>query len=295
MDLFRSLEILSSLNNLGSTTAVANRKRISQSTVSKSIAFLQDHVGYQLVERDGRKLRLTHAGQQLVDKALPISRALQDALNQKQSGHLDPTSLAIGVTESILSSWGAALLKSVIRDDQQLRLSLHSHRGTLVLERILSGDYRAGIVAGTSHIPKGIETNHLGEEPMVIMMPPIKTPDRIKNAQEMKHLQLITIEENSGTWKSIATRVSRYKKIELKVDTRVESFTSAGSMCEAGFGPALVPLGVAVSLKVPSSRIIPLSGINREIVFASRKRTLQLPETKKLLDLLRKKFPRFGV
>lgn len=293
MELFQSLDLLSSLQKLGSTTAVANRHRMSQSTVSKQLAALQEQVGFAIVEREGRKLRLTNAGKQLVEKALPISRALQEALNPKLRRSVDSIAISLGVAESILSTWGAPLVQSAIRRTNNLDLSLHSHRGLLVLERVLSGEYPAGIIAGTSHIPKSIEVKTLGSEPMVIIMLPPHSLYLAKNDAQAKQIPLITIEENSGTWKSIASRVARYKKPNLIVSTWVESFTSAAAMCEAGFGPALVPFGIANLLRVPSSRITALPGINREIAFVCRKRTLEVPEVQNFLQALRQNFPLF--
>ena len=290
MDLFESLSLLDSLNRLGTTTAVATRQRMSQSTVSKRLIALQAHLGFDIILREGRNLRLTAAGRSVLERALPIARALQDALEPDHAAVQQPLAVSLGVAESILSTWGAELLRSVEGKLPNLGLNLHSHRGPIVLERVLSGDYKAGLIGGSSHVPKGIEVRPIGIEPMVLMYPPGWNVR--PHAEAQTDLGLISIEEQSGTWQAITSRVLRFRRRNLTVTTRVESFLSAAAMCEAKFGPALVPLGVARLMGVKRDRLELLPGIDREITFVCRKRTLDSKEIGKLVNALRQGFPK---
>src|SRR5258708_33948017 len=54
-------------------TAAAQKLRTSQPGVSKQIKLLEDELGFQIFVREGRNLtRITPAGQQVIDPALPI-------------------------------------------------------------------------------------------------------------------------------------------------------------------------------------------------------------------------------
>src|SRR5690349_23729696 len=59
--------------------AVADAHRLTTSTVSQQIAALARETGTQLIEPDGRRVRLTPAGQRLADHAVAILAAVDSA------------------------------------------------------------------------------------------------------------------------------------------------------------------------------------------------------------------------
>ncbi len=211
--------------------------------------------------------------------------ALQDLLESASQLETQSIVLPLGVSESVLSTWGAKILNVAGGQTPSVHLALHSHRGPVVIDRVLNGSYKAGIVAGSSLGPKTLDLYKLGSEPMVIMYP----PDGARY-EEQDPIRLISIEEQSGTWQEISTRVTRFRRRKLMITTRVESFMSAAAMCEASFGPALIPLGVAHCLGVPRTRWDFLPEITRDIYLVSRRKTLQLPIIQAFAGNLRKAF-----
>jgi DNA-binding transcriptional LysR family regulator len=75
----RRLQLLLSLSRLGSMRAVADAHRLTTSTVSQQIAALASETGAQLIEPDGRRVRLTPAGVRLADHAVVILAAIDRA------------------------------------------------------------------------------------------------------------------------------------------------------------------------------------------------------------------------
>ena len=65
----RRLELLLALSRLGSMRAVADEHHLTTSTVSQQIAALARDTGAQLIEPEGRRVRLTPAGRRLADHA----------------------------------------------------------------------------------------------------------------------------------------------------------------------------------------------------------------------------------
>lgn len=65
----RRLELLVALARLGSMHKVAESMGVTTSTVSQQIAALTREAGVALLERDGRRVRLTAAGRRLTDHA----------------------------------------------------------------------------------------------------------------------------------------------------------------------------------------------------------------------------------
>ncbi len=75
----RRLELLLALSRLGSMRAVADEYRLTTSTVSQQIAALARDTGAQLIEPEGRRVRLTPAGKRLADHAVTILAAVDSA------------------------------------------------------------------------------------------------------------------------------------------------------------------------------------------------------------------------
>jgi DNA-binding transcriptional LysR family regulator len=75
----RRLQLLLSLSRLGSMRAVADAHHLTTSTVSQQIAALAKETGAQLIEPEGRRVRLTPAGQRLADHAVTILAAVDAA------------------------------------------------------------------------------------------------------------------------------------------------------------------------------------------------------------------------
>jgi len=101
-------------------------------------------------------------------------------------------------------------------------------------------------------------------------------------------LEVITIEDYSGAWRSFKADAERLK---IRRTVSLESFFGVAQMAIAGFGHGLVPVGVARTLKVPNSCMIDLSseGLSRPVRFVARKSTYSLPYVKAFYQALQKK------
>src|SRR3954451_1360463 len=75
----RRLALLLALSRLGSMRKVAEAFALTTSTVSQQIAALAREAGEQLVEPEGRRVRLTPAGRRLADHAVTILAAVDAA------------------------------------------------------------------------------------------------------------------------------------------------------------------------------------------------------------------------
>jgi DNA-binding transcriptional LysR family regulator len=75
----RRLALLLALSRLGSMRKVAEAFSLTTSTVSQQIAALAREAGEQLIEPDGRRVRLTPAGRRLADHAVTILAAVDAA------------------------------------------------------------------------------------------------------------------------------------------------------------------------------------------------------------------------
>ncbi|MES2640138.1 MAG: LysR family transcriptional regulator [Myxococcota bacterium] len=259
------LDALRALHEAGTTRRAATRLRITQSAVSKRIAALEVRVGAPLLERHGRNARLTPAGLRLLEDALPLLRALEERLTALDTAGV--ATVRIAATESLVASWLPAVLRAAVDTPGAApRLELHAHRGPLALERLRAGEVDLAVVV--SGAEEGLHVEPLGSEPMVLVpsgeAPLSPAPGAV--------VPVWTIEPGSLTGAWLARRLARARgPWRVEVVARIESFGSAVQMARAGFGHALVPIGIARSLGVSDAVLVPLpGGIARPVVLCAR-------------------------
>lgn len=268
LDLYEALEALKTAGTMGLAGA---RLRISQSAVSKRIAALEAATGRSLIERHGRRVVLTPDADQLIARISPLLATIRSELTQKsqQAGGV----LELGVSESVLASWGADLLFGAEEQLAPSRFSLHAHRGPLLSQLVGSGRYLAAVMAGELDSSSQLATVELGREPMVILA-----------KDQRRTNELISIEPQAATWQAVRRRAI---KAGLVPDRHVESYFAAASLAAAGFGRALVPAGVALRMmplrKEVSTRP---SGISRPICLIGRKQILARQDLTRLAETL---------
>lgn len=103
----RRLEMLLRLSQVGSMRAVADDLGVTTSTVSQQIAALARDARVPLLERVGRRVRLTPAGQRLADHAVTILAAVEAAMTD-----LDPTADPVGTVR--VAGFATAVRRSLV-------------------------------------------------------------------------------------------------------------------------------------------------------------------------------------
>src|SRR5690242_6070038 len=103
----RRLQLLLSLSRLGSMRAVAETHHLTTSSVSQQIAALAKETGAQLIEPEGRRVRLTPAGQRLAEHAVTILAAGDSARldidpDAEPAGTVRVSGFATGIRVSLL-------------------------------------------------------------------------------------------------------------------------------------------------------------------------------------------------
>jgi DNA-binding transcriptional LysR family regulator len=268
--MIENFETLATLAKTGTMMETATVLHISQSAVSKRIDALERHYGRRLIERQGRRVALTHDGMRLVERLTPLLGELRSVFFEDQT--IARGRIVMGVSEAILASWGPQLFARVQAEAPALEFDLHAQRSPVVLDRVRAGEYMVGICTGSSDADTDLVSEVLRLEPMVIL-PSGLAPLAYTPGDE---LGVITIESRSGAWRSIEEDMRR---LRLRRMTSLESFFSVAQMALAGFGHGLVPHGVARTLGVQDAQLIPLGahGLNRPVRFVARKSTFARP------------------
>ncbi|MHC4923437.1 MAG: LysR family transcriptional regulator [Planctomycetota bacterium] len=270
------LEALFALAEEGTVARAATRLRLSASAVSRRLSALEASLGRDLVEPDGRNVRLTAEGHRLLRDARPAVSALREALEQDPA--VNAGTVAVGVSESILASWGAPLLAKVQKQVKGLTLELHAHRSPVVSDRVAGGEVLLGLVAGDAPRAADLDSDTLPEEEMVI----VPSRGRRSALRGRARIEVVTIEPRSGTWPALKPRLERLRRragYRLDVVSMLESFATVVQVARAGLGHGLAPRGIARALGVPTRGMVrlPEPGLARPVHLVGRRAALGRP------------------
>lgn len=93
MDLYAAMRAFIRVAEVHSFSGVARELKLAQSTVSKQIFALEEHLGARLVNRTTRTLSLTDEGRQFYERSREILEALAEAETTIAAGRMSPSGL----------------------------------------------------------------------------------------------------------------------------------------------------------------------------------------------------------
>lgn len=167
----RQLAAVRALARRGTLTGAARGLGVSQPALSQSLAELERRLGAPLLERDGRRRRLTAAGLEVAryaEETLGGAGALRDRLRAWAGG--EAGALRVGMIDAA----GLYALPPAIRAFREtrpeVRLELVIDRSGVLLERLARFDLDLAFVVG----PAGpaFETTEVLREPLHLYAPP---------------------------------------------------------------------------------------------------------------------------
>lgn len=198
MDLEARLRAFAALAREGSFSRAAASLYVSQPAVSKHIGSLETELSTQLVAREGRKVRLTPAGEVLADYVLRAEALLANASRALASG----ADAEIGTLSLVASGIpGTYLLPKVIAQFHerhpgvQIDFDLTTSGGALAAIR----SHRAEIaVVGGLTVPAELDAEALTDDEVVLIGPPSLDGQRLRT-KDLERFTWITREEGSST------------------------------------------------------------------------------------------------
>lgn len=169
------LRLLSLLETLGTVRAVAETLHVSASTVSQQLAVLETETGSRLLERTGRRVRLTPAGlllarrgREILDRMVEVEAELH-ALDDEPVG-----TVRLGVFQSAIYTLAVPAAARLATTHPRLHLELVESEPHESGAALRSGEVDV-IVTTTDYggLPWGpdIEFIPLGTDPVVVVLP----------------------------------------------------------------------------------------------------------------------------
>lgn len=263
--MLEGIEALIALERTGTISEAAAQLRLTQSAVSKRLQALQNEVSFKLLEPDGRRVKLTPQAQEFLLRARPLVSELKSLKQLKPENGV--TRYSIALSDSIAATWGPKLIKLASKKIKNIEFDLHVHRSTLVEENVKLGRYDLGLCISSNPTSSGnLFSAQITEEPLVFIY------NKFDEGAANETAKVITIEKNSGTWRSLEDKLLKNSKLKSVDFVFVESFAAISQMVKEGFGNGIIPLGMAQHLNIPKKGYSFFSpSISRDIKLISRK------------------------
>ncbi|WP_404953092.1 LysR substrate-binding domain-containing protein [Streptomyces sp. 147326] len=256
----RRLRLLRELARRGTIAAVAEALAFSPSAVSQQLGVLEREAGLPLLERTGRRVRLTAAGENLVRHAEAVLERLEQAeadLARARGGLAG--ALRIGAFPTATRAIVPAALADLARHHPALEPMVSETDPAAVADALRAGDLDVALVHEYDFVPAlqepGLATEPLYAEAMYLAAPAGETAEpsegqpaegHDQGAALRTHARAPWITATPGTLcHAMTVRACQAAGFTPRVRHQVDEFATVLALVAAGQGVALVPqLGV---------------------------------------------------
>jgi LysR family transcriptional regulator, nitrogen assimilation regulatory protein len=233
----RSLFYFVRIAELGSITRAAAHLQIAQPALTRHIQRLEDELDAALFTRANRGVRVTEAGQKLLENAQRILRDVERAGDEIRAHKAHPSGkIILGVTPPLCPVVVPELFARMRQHYPLIELKV-VHAGTLRLEEfIVAGLVDLALMAEISR-SRLIARTRLAEEEMVLVTRPGARPLGIVSVDELNRTPLIL---GDGMRASLDVLLAG-RGIALRVETELSDHETIRLMVQQGVGASILP------------------------------------------------------
>jgi DNA-binding transcriptional LysR family regulator len=252
----RNLRSLVEVSRQGGFSAAARVLHVTQSTVSKAIKQLEDDCGVALVERGGRGVRLTDAGEIVLRHAnsmLSEQEHLEAELGELRG--LQRGQLRLGLPVLASSVLFAETVAEFRKRYPGIEVQLQEHGSRILQDLVRKGEFDIG--AALQPVPDDFEWQPIRDEPLYAMLPishPLAERTSLRLA-ELTDTPTILFEDGIML-NTVITAAYRKRKMPLVDAGRSGNTDFIIAMVTAGLGVAFLPHIVVASRDHSSIRAI---------------------------------------
>ena len=166
------LEYAVALDTYGSFVAAAEKREVTQPTLSMQIQKLEDELGLKLFDRSTQPIRATPEGKRIIDQARIVIREagrIHELINTEKG--LVEGSLRLGIIPTIAPYLVPAFIKTVSEKYPQLHLEITELTTATIIERLKNHQLDCGLLATPLDEPDLHETP-VYYEPFVVYVSP---------------------------------------------------------------------------------------------------------------------------
>jgi DNA-binding transcriptional LysR family regulator len=238
----RQLEIVKTVADSGSFTAAARLLHVSQSAISRQILLLEDELKEPLFVRLGRRVRLTAAGEallQLSHRVLADVRETTTAIVEHHKTLRGTIQLAGGMT--VCLHVFPSLLKDYRRRHPGVEVKLTTGATPQLLERLRSGTVDVALLTLPVEGADLMQVPVMREELLLVTHPshPLARQRKVR-PRDLEGQPLVLFERGSSTRRVIDDLLLR-EQVGPKIVMETENVEILKALVSIGMGMAIIP------------------------------------------------------
>jgi LysR family transcriptional regulator, nitrogen assimilation regulatory protein len=234
----RSLHYFVRIAELGSITRAAAHLHVAQPALTRHVQRLEEELNVALFTRANRGVRLTEAGQKLLDGATRILRDIERTGDEIRAQDAHPSGkIILGITPTLCPVLVPELFARMRRDYPMIELKV-MHAGMVRLEEfVIDGRVDIALLSELSR-SRLIVSTRLAEEEMVLVTRPSARAAGVVNGDELSRTPLILGDGLRAAMDALLAGLG----IELAVETELNDHETIRLMVAQGAGAAVLPL-----------------------------------------------------
>ena len=247
MDL-RQLEIIRAIADTGSFTAAGEKLHVSQSAISRQILLLEEELGEPVFHRIGRRIRITPAGEALLQLSHRVFHDLQEtvsSISDKRESLSGTMRLVGGMTVCLYVF--PALLAEVrkLHPNLDLKVTVGSAERSIAMLRSGAGDL--GLITLPVEATDLVSVPVLEEELLLITYPthPLARKKSIA-ASDLDKQHFVLFETGSITRRLVEAFFTR-EGIDPEIIMETENVEIIKAMVRHGLGISIIPWQAAAA------------------------------------------------
>jgi len=166
------LEYAVALDTYGSFVAAAEKREVTQPTLSMQIQKLEEELGLKLFDRSSQPIKTTPEGKRIIDQARVVireARRIHELINNEKG--IVEGSLRVGIIPTIAPYLVPVFVKTVAEKYPGLHLEITELTTATIIERLKNHQLDCGLLATPLDEPELLETP-VYYEPFVVYVSP---------------------------------------------------------------------------------------------------------------------------
>jgi DNA-binding transcriptional LysR family regulator len=227
-----------------SFSQAADRLGVTQPAVSLQVRALEKRLGTQLLDRSGRRVEPTEAGQRLyrgAQKLLSLEEQLLEEVAGEAEGELRGE-LRLGASTGPAAVVVPLLLCEFQREHPGVRIALTVSDTQSIVDRVAARELELGIV-GAARRQRAVRFEPFFEDEVILACPPGHPfAGRLVTLDELREESLIVMQEGAGVRQIVEDELralgTRLRDLDVRLELGLQE--SVRSAVQAGFGVTFI-------------------------------------------------------
>ena len=143
----RHLRYFVAVAEMENVSRAALKLHVSQPALSRQIRDLEDEIGFSLLERTAKSVRLTDAGRAFLDNARALLQNADEAVTKARAvASAEPTELHVGYSPTPTAEILPKILRAFQRAMPNVHVKLHDWSNNAILNGIRDGRVQLGLI-----------------------------------------------------------------------------------------------------------------------------------------------------